>query len=116
MGVTEQQVFQALLQTSPGAAEHVAEVTGAYQRRVVGTDDRGRPIGEGHHRAKLTDHEIDLIIELRAQGMLLEVIAQKFEISKSYACEICAGKKRVGMAVGQTVVWRWVPSNGMEKG
>jgi len=116
MSVTEQQVFQALLQTSPGAAEHVAEITGAYQRKVVGTDDRGRPIGQDHHRAKLTDHEIDLIIELRAQGMWLEVIAQKFEISKSYACEICKGKKRTGMVVGQAVVWRWVPSNGVKEG
>lgn len=49
----------------------------------VAINDKGRRIGQGHPRAKLTDHEVDLIRELIDGGMSLRQIAAKFEVSKS---------------------------------
>lgn len=66
-----------------------------YQRkRSVGVNDRGHVVGEDHHRAQLTDHEIDLMRELRAEGMSIAVLADKFDCSRASASYICAGKRR----------------------
>lgn len=55
--------------------------------REVQVNERGRRIGESHPRAKLTDHEIDLMRELyeelRAEGMknreAAKVCSEKFD-------------------------------------
>ena len=70
-------------------------------KRAVGTNDRGFVVGEDHHRAKLTDHEVDLIIQLREEGMKLIEIAEKFEISKTEVCYICLGRRRAHIVMGQ---------------
>ena len=48
------------------------------QNRIAGKGERRR-IGESHPRAKLTDHEIDLIRELAEDGLSVAQIAEKFE-------------------------------------
>jgi hypothetical protein len=65
-------------------------MTGDKPTRWIGVDDKGRPVGEYRHGAKLTAHEIDLIFELRAgdpskgiKPMKLKEIAEKFEVSKT---------------------------------
>ena len=35
------------------------------ERRFVRVNEHGRRIGEDHHRAKLSDADVDLILELR---------------------------------------------------
>lgn len=62
-------------------------------KRVVAVNEKGRRIGETHPRAKLSDHEVDLIRDLAEgvrdpetdkvlqRGMTYEEIAQKFEVS-----------------------------------
>jgi DNA-binding XRE family transcriptional regulator len=41
-----------------------------------------RKYGEHHHRAKLTNHDVDLIRELREEhGMTYRELAEKFEVS-----------------------------------
>lgn len=52
-------------------------------RDLVAVNDRGRLIGESHPRAKLSDHEVDLIRELAEDGMSYQQIAEKFECSRS---------------------------------
>ena len=69
--------------------------------KCVLVNDSGHVVGQDHHRAKLTDHDVWLILELRADGMHLGLIAEKFDISKSQACYICSGKRRGQLAVGQ---------------
>lgn len=61
---------------------------------MVAVNDRGRRIGESHPRAKLDDHEIDLIRELLEEGMSLGEAAAKFDISKKHASNIRACKAR----------------------
>jgi hypothetical protein len=63
--------------------------------RVIG---RGLVVGENHHRAKLSDHEVELIRQLRDEGMHLADIAEKFEIAKSTACYICNFQRRAYLA------------------
>lgn len=46
--------------------------------KEVQVNERGRRIGESHPRARLTDHEIDLIRELAEEGMSYREIADKF--------------------------------------
>jgi len=63
------------------------------QQEVIGLTERGNRLGETHHRAKLTDHEVDLVLELldeaeidKANGkdfLTIGEIARKFEIHES---------------------------------
>lgn len=54
----------------------------------------GRRIGQCHPRAKLLDHEIDMVFELRESGMSYSHIATKMGISKSSVAHICKGRRR----------------------
>ena len=57
---------------------------------IVCVYEHGRRIGESHHRAKLSDADVDLVRELReAHGISYEEIAKKFAVSKSEVAEIC---------------------------
>ena len=52
------------------------------------------PSGENHHRAKITDHEVELIRGLRKEGWDYLRLALKFEISKSQVRNIIKGYQR----------------------
>jgi len=87
--------------------------------KFVPVNERGKRINEGHPRAKLSDHEVELMLELlderkkivgemKARGikwseilvhlqtvqMSRAFIARKFEISRSYLINVEAGRKR----------------------
>lgn len=62
-------------------------------------NDLGRRIGQGHHRAKLTDTDVDQILALRDAGMSYGAIARKFDnvpggVAKSTVRDICTGRIR----------------------
>ncbi|CAK7049852.1 hypothetical protein CUZ56_01821 [Saezia sanguinis] len=63
-------------------------------------NEKGRRIGQLHHRAKLTDHDVDLIFELRAQGLSLSQIACKMECGKTQVHYILSGERR-GQAIAR---------------
>ena len=69
--------------------------------RHVALNDCGYIIGEDHHRAKLTNHDVWLILELRDTGMRYSEIALKFEVSKTLICYICLGRRRGQTTMGQ---------------
>lgn len=55
----------------------------------------GRKTGESNPRAKLTNHEVELIRVLREEhGLSLDVLANKFEVSKTLVAGICCYSKR----------------------
>ena len=70
---------------------------------TTGNCDRGEGwrVGETHHRAKLTDDDVELIRLLREGGMNAVEIARKFECSPSNISMITNYRSRtgVGMAV-----------------
>jgi DNA-binding NarL/FixJ family response regulator len=74
---------------------------------TTGTTDRGPGfrIGETHHNAKLTDHDVELIRLLREGGMKVREIARKFECSPSNITLITTYKGRVGFAQGSNKVF-----------
>lgn len=61
---------------------------------TVGVNDRGLRIGQYHQRAKLTNTEVRLMLELRADGWGYRRLAGVFECSKRHVRDICAGLKR----------------------
>ena len=67
----------------------------AQNYKLVGISEFGSRVGETHHRAKLTDHDVDLIRELREEHKLTyEALAEKFECSKSTIRDICRYRRR----------------------
>ena len=64
------------------------------KKRIVAVNARGLRIGESHPRAVLTDHEVDLLLELRAERKSYGWLAVTFEISKSQVARICRGDSR----------------------
>lgn len=69
--------------------------------RFVTVNDRGHVVGQDHHRSRFTDHEVWLMLELRAGGMSLPEIARKFETSKSVVHGYVHGNRRAQTGVGQ---------------
>lgn len=69
-------------------------------QRVQCNED-GRLVGEDHPRAKLTDHDVDLIRELHEEhGMSTSMIARKFEITPRWALRLVQYTGRVSSPVG----------------
>lgn len=66
---------------------------------VVGCNESGKRVGEDHPNAKLTDHEVDLILEMRDEGFSYGEIAKMFEVSKSQVRNIITGLKRCQIPV-----------------
>jgi hypothetical protein len=72
----------------------MVSVLKSSKNRLVVLNERGRPIGESHPRAVLTDHEVELVLELRGEGYSLGWLAKKFECSKGCIQAICDGRNR----------------------
>ena len=72
--------------------------------RVILTNDRGHAIGQDHHRAKLTDQEVALVLLLRTRDkMRYKDLARIFEVSKTSIVYYCTGKRRGQVTMGQKV-------------
>jgi uncharacterized membrane protein len=56
----------------------------------------GYRIGDSHHRAELTDHEVELARQLREGGMKLPELARKFGMSKSHMSRLVRFLRRQG--------------------
>ena len=63
-------------------------------QRTVAVNDAGLRIGEDHPNAKLTDAEVERIRSLHEDGMIYEVLAEKFEVSKWAIGRICRYERR----------------------
>ena len=72
------------------------------RRRLLKFNEEGRRIGETHHKAVLTDHEVDLMLQLREEGYGYDWLAEKFEISRWTAQSICLRRRRNQHAVRVT--------------
>lgn len=66
--------------------------------RLVAVNDQGLRIGETHPRAVLTDHDVVLLLELRAEGYSYRWLGEKFEIHYTHARRICLGQGRAQWA------------------
>lgn len=57
-------------------------------------NEAGRRIGDSHHRAKLTDHEVEQILQLHVEGYGYRRLAQMFDVSRSTIRDIIKGRCR----------------------
>lgn len=78
----------------------MVSVNKSARNRMVAINDRGRVIGEDHHRAKLTAHDVELIRALGDEGMSQQQRAEKFEVSRRTIRDIDSGKNWSQLAVG----------------
>lgn len=62
--------------------------------RMIGVNERGLRVGQDHQRAKLTDHDVELMRQMREEGSTYAALATMFEVSKSTAYGICHHMKR----------------------
>jgi hypothetical protein len=62
--------------------------------RLVGVNENGRRVGDFHPNAKLSDGDVELLLEMREEGWGYRRLAAKFEVSKNLVRMICAGKRR----------------------
>ena len=74
--------------------------------RTVAINDKGLRIGEDHQRAKLTNKEVELIRELREEGLTYKSIADKFEIAKTTVAQICRYERRSQIAAAWRLIKR----------
>lgn len=67
-------------------------------KKHIAVNGRGYRIGESHHRAKLADADIELILYLREEGLTYAAIAAKFDdgvtVSKSTVRDVVKGRIR----------------------
>lgn len=76
---------------------------------LIAINDIGRRVGQSHPQAKLTDRDAELLLALRAlnsSAWTYDALAEKFEISRSQARNICLGRKRGQLPTGWKVVAR----------
>ncbi|MBW8846765.1 MAG: hypothetical protein JF607_17500 [Burkholderiales bacterium] len=64
------------------------------QRALIPVTNRGYVVGEHHHRAKLTDHDVELILALRNENVSQAKVAEKFECSRRTVRDIESGRYR----------------------
>ena len=88
--------------------EHVMAIcTGqtASQRLVVGVNAKGLPVGQYHHKAKLTDEEVDRIRDLYEEGFLgYGALAKAFNVAKKTIHDIVTYRRRSTRAERAKVV------------
>lgn len=62
---------------------------------IVGIDERGNPLGEYHHRAKLSDADVDFIRAVYDEGFCsYTTLALVFDVSKSTIRDIVKFRRR----------------------
>lgn len=72
----------------------MVSVQNLRKRKLLAVNDQGRRIGETHWRAKLTDHEVGLVLDLLDAGMSERLVAEKMEISRRTVRDYKAAKTR----------------------
>lgn len=63
-------------------------------KKLVALNERGRPIGQEHPRAKLLDSEVDQVLDLVESGFSYAQVAEKMGLSKSGVQKIANGSRR----------------------
>lgn len=62
--------------------------------RTIAVNALGRRVGDSHHHAKLTNAEVDRLLELHDEGFGYRKLSAMFEVSKTAVRNICKGRSR----------------------
>ena len=64
-------------------------------KRLVPVDANGNAVGQYHHRAKLTDEQVELIRDLHEEGAMgYRTLARYFGVSRETIKKICRFERR----------------------
>lgn len=75
------------------------------RRLTFGVVESGHAIGEAHHRAKLTDEDVELIRDIYDEGMAsYSTLANVFGVKKSTIRDIITFRKRASTPHGYKTV------------
>jgi DNA-binding NarL/FixJ family response regulator len=74
------------------------------QKMQIAVNEHGRPIGEDHPRAKLTNREVDLLHRLADEGLRYLDIARMLEVSLDTVKKIRCGARRSQSVFGHRLV------------
>lgn len=90
----------------PLKVEDTDQVVPPTSRKVyIAVDENGLRIGETHHRARLTDQEVDQIRDLREiEKWSLDRLAVKFNCPKATIQSICEYRRRASTIAGWKVL------------
>lgn len=71
------------------------------EKKVVALNENGKPIGQGHHKAGLTDEQVDRIRDLREDHELTyDQLAKMFGVHRSSIASICQYRTRAQTPFG----------------
>jgi len=70
------------------------------KHKIISVNEKGYPIGEAHHRAKLSDQDVEWIRKLKEAGLTSTDIADKFQVAASTVRALCAYRFRYQFASG----------------
>ncbi len=71
------------------------------KKRVVAVGANGVRVGEDHPLARLTNHEVDLVIELHEKhGKTYRWLAETFDLSVRAIAAYCRRERRAATVVG----------------
>lgn len=62
--------------------------------KLVAVNEAGLPIGEDHPKARYTNREVELVLQLRDQGASYGSISRTMDMPKSTVRNICTGLTR----------------------
>lgn len=97
------------------AEAHPPDPATTERKILVAVNENGIRMGEGHSNAIFTDHEVELVRQLHEEGMTYEVLAEKFECSKSTISKICQFKRRAATVARWKILLIEVPISLSEK-
>lgn len=66
--------------------------------RKIAVNEDGYRVGDSHPKAKLTEHEVELIRKLHSDGLTYATLAEKFEASIRVIGAICRYERRTATA------------------
>lgn len=91
----------------PGASAKQLLLKKWRQVSTTGKTKRGNGwrVGETHHRAKLTDHDVELIRVLHEDGLSCAEIARKFYCARTTVSSIVNYQHRVTREEGSNIVF-----------
>lgn len=70
-----------------------------FLMKKIGYNEYHRQVGESHHRAKLTDDEIERIRTLHEEGMTYAALSVMFNMAIPSIAKICRFERRNNLAV-----------------
>lgn len=86
-------------------------------KMTIAVDEYGNPLGEHHHRAKLSDEDVELIRDIYDEGMeSYASIAHVFGVSRETVRDIVKFRRRATTPAGyRTVEKRATPKSRLEQ-